>query len=235
MTETVFTPEQHAVMFGLLARGVCQQFENRADRLLWQAVESYGMERGARMAQRCLQMGHALDMISYDAYGELPAFSGSERTQPDAQCAHLRYRMVRCPWCDAWRRHGLTVYGPYYCRCVDAAILRGFNPRLTLRLPTWLSDPASDGCRFEWLDAPNEPARDARVQKLRRLLDGRQTRSFDWHTAHLLSAVMRCLRAASPEKAQLVYEQARTGFARIFGPQAWQQVERWLDTDFSAI
>ena len=53
----LFGPKQHAVMFGLLAREICRHFGPDADPLLLRAVETYGEERGRRMAERCRQ-GH---------------------------------------------------------------------------------------------------------------------------------------------------------------------------------
>ena len=46
----LFGPKQHAVMFGLLAREICRHFGPDADALLLRAVETYGEERGRRMA-----------------------------------------------------------------------------------------------------------------------------------------------------------------------------------------
>jgi len=235
MTASSFTPQQHAVLFGLLAQSISAHFPGQAAILLRKAVEAYGMERGQRMAARCLQNGDALDMIAYDAYGELPHFAGSERTQLDADCAFVSYRVTRCPWCDAWQAHGLAAYGAYYCRSVDAAILRGFNPALTLNLPTRLSDPGSDGCRFEWQSAPNTPDRGQRIQAIRQRLNGSQTRSFAYHTAHLLQTVLRVVREADAQKAPLVEQEVREGFSRLFEETAWQCVEGERHADFSAI
>ena len=53
----LFGPKQHAVMFGLLAREICRHFGPDADALLLRAVETYGEERGRRMAERCRQNG----------------------------------------------------------------------------------------------------------------------------------------------------------------------------------
>jgi len=76
MTASSFTPQQKAVLFGLLAQSISAHFPGQAAILLRKAVEAYGMERGQRMAARCLQNGDALDMIAYDAYGDLQHFAG---------------------------------------------------------------------------------------------------------------------------------------------------------------
>lgn len=127
----LFSPKQHAVMFGLLAREICRHFGTDADALLLRAVETYGEERGRRMAARCRQNGDPPDdMASYFAYCEWSWPGESLRTENDPQCSHVSFRMLKCPWHTAWQESGLADFGFYYCRCVDHAILKGFNPAL---------------------------------------------------------------------------------------------------------
>ena len=64
----VFSPWHHAVMFGLLAKGICDHFGEAADGLLLSAVEAYGQERGRRMAARCLRSGDPIDDMASLTY-----------------------------------------------------------------------------------------------------------------------------------------------------------------------
>lgn len=94
----LFGPKQHAVMFGLLAREICRHFGPDADPLLLRAVETYGEERGRRMAERCRKNGDPLDdMASYFAYCEWSWPGESLRTENDPQCSHVSFRMLKCP------------------------------------------------------------------------------------------------------------------------------------------
>ena len=111
----LFGPKQHAVMFGLLAREICRHFGPDADPLLLRAVETYGEERGRRMAARCRQNGDPLDdMASYFAYCEWSWPGESLRTENDSQCSHVSFRMLKCPWHTAWQESGLADFGFYY-------------------------------------------------------------------------------------------------------------------------
>ena len=137
--ENTFGPRQHAVMFGLLAEAICKHYGPKADALLLEAVETYGEERGRRMAARCRKNGDPLDdMASYFAYCEWSWRGESVRTANDPDCPHVSFRMLKCPWHTAWRENGLEDVGHFYCRCVDRAILRGFNPAFRLRMPSCL-------------------------------------------------------------------------------------------------
>ena len=172
----VFSPWHHAVMFGLLAKGICDHFGEAADGLLLSAVEAYGQERGQRMAARCLRSGDPIDdMASYFAYCEW-SWPGSVKTPPEPGCPYVSYRILACPWHSAWKESGLAEYGYFYCRCVDRAILRGFNPALTLSLPTCLTRNERQGCAFHWESAENTPALFDRQRRLEKRLGGTQVR-----------------------------------------------------------
>lgn len=230
-----FGPKQHAVMFGLLAKGICDHFGEEADALLWDAVAAYGSERGQRMAKRCVKNGDPLDMASYVAYGEWSFSGGFEKTQPDPDCAYLNYKVVKCPWCTAWLDNDLADYGTYYCRCVDKSILRGFNPELKLSMPTWLSHPDYDCCHFNWESAPNTQARIDRIKEISARLGGEQVRDFQYHTAHEYQTILRCAYARDAEKAAKVEADARRGFAKKCSHQELLRVLAAARQDFLAI
>lgn len=232
----LFGPKQHAVMFGLLAREICRHFGADADALLLAAVETYGEERGRRMAARCTKNGDPLDdMASYFAYCEWSWPGESIRTENDPECPHVSFRMLKCPWHTAWRESGLEDFGVYYCRCVDRAILRGFNPAFRLSLPSCLPQNPDAGCAFHWESAENAPALTERQQHIQRRLQGAQVKDFLYHTAHLYRTLLHCARRQDPQAAALVEAQAGRDFARRFGEEALRQVQEAAKADFSAI
>ena len=230
-----FAPEHHAVMFGLLAKGVCGHFGPAADALLQRAVQRYGEQRGARMALRCLSNGDPLDMASYFAYCEWSHRGGAQKTDPDPDCSYLSYRMLACPWHTAWKQSGLLAYGRYYCRFVDRAILRGFSPVLVLEVPTWLSEHESEGCRFHWKSAENTQAFLARQRAVAARLDGSQIRDFCYHTAHLYAVFAECMGKQHASLAAVVEREARKGFAKRYGQPMLALVLAAAGQDFCAI
>lgn len=232
----IFGPKQHAVMFGLLARQICMHFGPDADALLLTAVETYGWERGRRMAARCLKNGDSLnDMASYFAYCEWSWPGESVRTENDPDCPHISFRMLACPWHTAWRENGLEDYGFYYCRCVDRAILRGFNPAFRLSLPSCLPKNPDEGCAFHWESAENTPALTERQKRIQQRLHGTQVKDFLYHTAHLYSTLLRCAAEKNPQAAALIEAEAGWEFAQRFGTDALRQVQEAAKGDFSDI
>lgn len=231
----VFSPWHHAVMFGLLAKGICDHFGEAADGLLLSAVEAYGQERGRRMAARCLRSGDPIDdMASYFAYCEW-SWPGSVKTPPDPGCPYVSYRILACPWHSAWKESGLAEYGYFYCRCVDQAILRGFNPALRLSLPTCLTRNERQGCAFHWESAENTPALFDRQRRLEKRLGGTQVKDFCYHTAHLYSTILRCARDLDPAAASAAEADAADAFAARYGPEALRLVRQAARQDFTVV
>lgn len=123
---------------------------------------------------------------------------GSSRTANDPDCPHVSYRMLKCPWHTAWRESGLEDVGHFYCRCVDRAILRGFNPAFRLRLSSCLPQNPEEGCAFHWESAENTPALAQRQRRIQDRLRGTQVKDFLYHTAHLYRTLLRCARERNP-------------------------------------
>ena len=234
--ESTFGPRQHAVMFGLLAEAICKHYGPKADALLLEAVETYGEERGRRMAARCRKNGDPPDdMASYFAYCEWSWPGESVRTVNDPDCPHVSYRMLKCPWHTAWRESGLEDVGHFYCRRVDRAILRGFNPAFRLRLSSCLPQNPEEGCAFHWESAENTPALAQRQRRIQDRLRGTQVKDFLYHTAHLYRTLLDCARRQDPQAAALVEAEAGQAFAQRFGAEAFEQVRQAAQGDFAAI
>ncbi|MEA5049979.1 MAG: L-2-amino-thiazoline-4-carboxylic acid hydrolase [Oscillospiraceae bacterium] len=228
-----FTPRQHAVMFGVLAKHILGVFgEREGDAILAQGVRRYGLERGSRMAQRCEAAGEAKDMVAYFAFGEISYnWDGFVRTMLDRP--YFAHTMRACPWTTAWRETGLEAYGRYYCRCVDSALLEGFNPALHLRMPTYLSKPGSDRCEFHYTDYILDDAAAQRKARLEKAVGADARRDFVYHTAHLYSALTRTARAENAEKCARAEALACDEFARLCSFQDLLKVLGCAGLDFT--
>ena len=214
-----FGPGQHAVMFGVLARAVLDEFgAQEGDGLLLEAVSRYGEERGRRMAARCARDGVETDMAAYFAYGEWSASEGFEKS-PLLDDPYRHYHMLQCPWHTAWDRAGLGEYGRYYCRCVDAAILRGFDPALTLEMPVCHTMPGGTCCDFHWKDTPRDGDFDRRQRELAERVGTSCVRDFLFHTAHLYQTLTRCAKARDGAKGRAAEQMARRDFAALCSHQ----------------
>lgn len=229
--QIVLHPEHHAVMFGLIARETLHVFgQERGDKLLLDMVRGYAAERGRRMRMRVDANGDTPDPINYMAYGEWRGSTGFRK-----ELVHLEpfysYKVLECPWCNAWKAHGLEEYGPYYCRCADVAIVDGFNPSLTLKMPTWLS--GGQCCQFSWSDLAMTEEKQLQLEQKRAELGDSCIQGWEYHTAHMLSSMYDVLYHADAELAEEVKKTVCREFQKTFGEAATQLVIEQLGQDFS--
>lgn len=210
--EIIFSPKQHAIIFGLLAKEYLNEFEN-GDALLFDAVARYGRERGSRMAQRCKANGDVLDMVGYFAYSEWKWDDGfSKKTiQTEPYFAHY---VFECPWCTAWKESGLEEYGQYYCRNVDLNICKGFNSELDLDMKSYLSGPQYDACEFHWVNACMNEDFINRQNAIKAKIGESALRSFEYHTAHTYSSMIDELKKVDVNKAKQIAYRVRNEFAK---------------------
>jgi hypothetical protein len=228
----VFTPYQHAVMFALFAKNILEIFGGEeGDRLLFAAVEQYGEERGRRMAKRCSARGRPLDMESYLAFAEWRYAKDFEK-KPLFDEPYRAYRVLRCPWVLSWKQAGLAEFGKYYCRAVDRAILRGFNPMLRLEMPGYLSGEGAEYCEFHWKDLAANQARAAAAPAE----TGEScVRDFIYHTAHIYSTLAACACRRDSVKGKEAALRTRKDFAEKCSYQEWLRVLALAGEDFNAV
>lgn len=229
-----FSPIEHAALFGILAQKILLAFgEDRGDALLLDGVLRYGEERGGRMRQRALKNGDPDDMISFFAYGEwrdpLSLPTVEEEQFPDRLS-----RVVRCRWQDSWKKYGLSPFGKYYCRCIDRAVLHGFNPQLRLKVLSCLSQ-GSDSCLFCWKDAGLDPAGLLRLEEMKQRLGDSCVKDWLYHTAHLYRVLADTVLAEDPKKGEIVLSRAQSQFGRTFSVGHLEQVLACSRQDFTVI
>lgn len=220
-----FSPDQHAAMFGLLAKEILAQFgQEEGDALLLDAVARYGWERGSRMAQRCEAHGDPLDMVGYFAYTEWRWDDGFRKStiQTEPYFAHYVHE---CPWCTGWKHHGLEAYGQYYCRNVDENIVRGFSPDLKLEMASYLSGPQYDCCEFHWKDAVMNEENGARQKAIAEKIGDSCLRDFIYHTAHIYAILLACAKEKDRGKGEAVETAVCTEFAKMC---SWQELLKVL-------
>lgn len=219
--------EQHAMMYALLVRAAFAYLGDDADKAVHTATVLYGSQRGERMRARALEHGFPLDMAAYFALQEWRArpdeFDGItlQKTPCLVTCQRL------CPWTQAWKLFSMEQYGKLYCRDVDAAILHGFDPQLTLQLDQTLSggDPC---CHFTFDNACEDEAFAARRDRYAQLLGDSAVRPFAYHTAHVFCA-FRGVMESYGQRGQRVMEQAEADFKDYFKENQWQQVAAYFD------
>lgn len=228
-----FIPTQHAVLFGLLARHTLENFGEAAPQVLERGVKRYGRERGARMAKRAAARGVQPDTVAYLAFSEWRYPYRFEKSVESKEPVYITL-VHQCPWCWAWKEYGLQEYGPWYCRYVDEALVKGFNEELSLKVHSNLSEGAPC-CRFEWQSLAMTAENAGRLQELGSRLGDSCLKDWEYHTAHLLSAMGQELLAQDEALGRRTLWQAMADFRQEFGRDAARLVESQAKQDFSVV
>ncbi len=130
-----FTAFHHALLFTCIAEPLIESAGRATgEKILRQAVRRYGQQRGHRMALRAEKNGHPLNLENYFAYGGWAVPKGQMQYNMTEKRPHARLIVTRCPWYQTWESHGLLNTGKYFCKEIDAALLNGFNPELTIEV-----------------------------------------------------------------------------------------------------
>lgn len=188
-----FYIDNHAVLFGLVAKYSEEALGNKGLETCGQGVILMGRERGLRSAKRCMANGDELTVKNYLCYAELLDSEGWNKVEIEAYSPAYQTSTVRCGWYDTWQKYGLEKYSSVYCSVIDKNIVYGFNPQLQLEMDKLLAN-GNDCCAFKWINCSLGDAAelDAIMEKRTRLLSS-ITKNYLYAIGHLLSALHRVL------------------------------------------
>ena len=220
--------EQHAMMYALLARAACTYLDKDADEAIHRATVLYGTQRGQRMRAYALKKGIPLDAAGYFALQEWRPKQGEFDTVTMQKEPCLVNCQKLCPWTQAWKTFAMQQYGKLYCRDVDVAIIKGFEPSLELILTSTLSAGDSE-CRFKYPQACQNAEFESRVAQYTALAGAEAVRPFAYHVAHLYAAFGQVM-AEYGEQGNRVMEQARADFISYYSNNAWDKITTYLET-----
>ena len=205
--------------------------ENYEDIFLF-ALREYGSQRGRRMAQRALRDGRPLDFASYRYYGEW-SFSGDFLStagtffKETEKSENYVYEVYDCPWNRVYQELGLPDGALLYCRDLDKAIARGFNPDLAYEVERFDNAPLL--CRQMQFHALLEkdsafPAKDPANQK-----------DFTYHCGHILAVFRRVLRNCLGPAGDEITSAVLSDFGERFGKAAADCLFATAEADFDVI
>lgn len=190
--EKNFHIADHAALFAFISRSASAIIGAEGRIAVIAGVRAYGRERGMRMAMRAIADGEDLDAKNYIVYGEWTDEDGECASEVDS-IAPMSSRVVRCGWCETWRRLGVVEDGAVYCDHIDESIVRGFSPKIELKVGVPISR-GGESCSFRWPGlafADEEELRSLHAKRAE-IVD-RVARGFLFHTAHLFSTLRRSL------------------------------------------
>lgn len=228
-------PPQHALLFAWLA----QEAERvlgpiPADDLIRQAVQRYGRERGARMAQRAEALGLPLDWTTYQALGEWSAPEYPHEAMTIQHTPQWQRLVTVCPWNDAWRAEGLQRYGRLYCRDIDRALVQGFLPDMEYSVSRTL--PAGQPCcEFVAIGYGLTEGEMARLQALRIRIGDTAVMPWEYHLGHLYWTLCREFEAHTGAAGTAMAERALAAFEKRFGKDLADAIRAQEGTDFTVV
>ena len=115
-----------AKLFAIVAREVIERWGDEGRDAIVEAVKRFGVERGRRMAERAASEGRQPDFASFLVFSDLD--TSHHQMAPDIAEGEVRVIISYCPFAAACREWGPEEYGKPFCRDIDAAITRGYNP-----------------------------------------------------------------------------------------------------------
>jgi len=173
-----FNEKVHAYIAAKYYVHLTEAFGERGKRAFIHGTQYYAIQRGRRMAQRAIRDGEELTQSAYNQYGE---WVNTEEIKAEG-CANQSeitpegyLKITKCPWHEQFKEMGLTEAGAEYCRHLDSAISRGFNPYLGYRVDQTLH--TSDCCIHRLENGMISEG--AEKGKKREYL-----KSFEYHCAH---------------------------------------------------
>lgn len=234
MTKLSFYMDDHALLFAWLARAVLQKEPEDGVDLVEAWVTTYGRERGARSARRCLDDMQSLSLKNYFVYSEWHDERGWNRNQV-MSLAPYHFYTTDCGWNKTWEEHGLQEYGKLYCRWVDFALVEGFNPELRLEMVSTLSS-GDRQCSFFW---PGQAFSDEDLKDMaerRAVAQTRVTRDFLYHLTHLYDVLKRVLIPhLGIEAATEIMKQGLDDYSAVFGPEKTKALLKLSAQNFSLL
>ena len=198
-----------------------------------QAAQTYGEQRGKRMAMRAIADGQPLDFVSYFAYGEYDSTEAFFDVRMWGEPGVVHEEVTRCPWADLFARRGLKECGRLYCREIDRAIVRGFNPELMLE--TASTQHFEDCCRFYFRE--DGMGSDAlRQAEEKRAAAGKNPRlPLSYHCAHVFHTYAVTARGIFGAAGERVAEEVLRGFEAEYGTAAAEELQARSGGSFETI
>ncbi|MHB0875973.1 MAG: L-2-amino-thiazoline-4-carboxylic acid hydrolase [Anaerolineae bacterium] len=218
------TVEHHATLFAYVAREACARFGDAGEAAVLEGVRRYGERRGRRMAEAARGHGYGNDMAGFLLFGELDFAATGNVSHIEQEEPYVVSTASRCGWCNAWQAGGVLDYGRLYCREIDAAVMRGFNPEYRFAVEGTMSN-GDTLCRFLYPDALLGPEERERLAAGRERLGGANLRPFSFHTAELLRVLGTVLEVRFGGAGRQAVEAAMLVFAAEYGDEAATAVQ----------
>jgi len=138
-----------AQLFATMCKAIIKRLGPvEGEALIREAVESFGRERGRRIARKVAAQGKPLSFKNWLIYTDIDG--GNFPVKPYIDNHDLLAPVKGCSFMKAAGEWGLEEYAGLYCKYADYAILEGYNPSIKLILEQRLKT-GKDHCLFRYI------------------------------------------------------------------------------------
>lgn len=222
-----FNEKVHAYIAAKYYVHLTETFGERGRLAFVHGTQYYAMQRGRRMAQRAIRDGLELTQSAYNQYGE---WVNTEEIKAEGCQNRMEFtpdgklKITQCPWYTQFKEMGLKEAGTEYCKHLDSAISRGFNPYLEYKVDQTLH--TSDCCihRLEtgFIGEGTEKGKKAEYLK-----------NFEYHCAHSYWAYNEVTAAIFGAEGERINSQVLQDFAQEYGAEMADILYSYRDTNFN--
>lgn len=225
-----FNEHHHAFISAAFYKRLIKEKSIDGNAVFVLATQRYGEQRGNRMAQRALRDGKARDFAAYCAYGEWnyteDYFAEGKHIETLSKSPDYHYLVHACPWHDQYKDMNLIEGAILYCREIDLAIARGFNPFLVFEVKEIMHDGRF--CDFRLKGADLE-AKGYKVDEAATKLP------FEYHCGHVYTTFSRICGSVLGNKGKKIADAVLHDFAEAYGETLTERLEKYLTVDFEIL
>ncbi len=124
-----------AQLFCTITEEVISEFGERGKEVIEKSVQKYGEERGKRIAELVKSLGKELTLKNFFIYGDLDG-KNTLKYKPKVVDGNFEIVGRKCVFCTGCKEWDKLEYGKLYCKHIDTSILKGYNPKLKIEVPS---------------------------------------------------------------------------------------------------
>lgn len=218
---------QHAWIVSEYYSQLVDSYGENGKKAFIQAAQTYGEERGKRMAMRAIHDKKPLDFNTYFTYGEYAVTP--EFFDVDMWCEKgvVNEKVTRCPWADIFLHRKLRECGVVYCKEIDKAIVRGFNPELEMK--TVSTQHYESCCRFYFYhEAVRKDTLEQEEQK-------NAVMPLSYHCVHVFHVFDAVVRGVFGDAGEKISEKVLKSLEDEYGKEASAYIRGKKDTPFDTV
>lgn len=208
-----FNEKVHAFISAKFYEHLTKKFGDRGLKAFIHATQYYAMQRGRRMAQRAIRDGKELTQATYNYYGE---WINSEEIK-EAGIANKsekledgKIKITICPWNEQFKEMVALDAGDEYCKHLDSAISRGFNPYIGYEVSQNLN---SSDCCIHYINSGNI------VDGVEKGKNQKSLKSFEYHCAHSYWAYAEVTSAIFLQEGEVINSKVLEDFKQEYGKE----------------